>query len=502
MPPPLRVSALPGAGRSRVVDAGLLVVATAVLASMLVAANHDVSRAWDVGYYHLPFAARLGGVLGADEYAFHRLNQARFEGFPLFAELAQGALWRLTGRPESVNLVAFASVPLFAWLLRARFRVPFALSLLGLLAIPLVHVHATSAYVDLPANAAASVVVLLAIEAWARPGALEGKTLALALACAFIAANTKFQTYPVLVVALAALGARLVVALRGEAGAPRTRAKRLAVALVLSLPLVFATPLKNVAIHHNPFYPVELRVAGYVLPGAETPYVSSPAWLERAPRPARFVASLLELRIRPFSSRRRWTVDQWMDDDDGSRVGGFFNAYVVALLAFLSAQLVRGRRERRERAVAVGFGLLTVVTSVLPQSHELRYYLDWMLVLVALCLWLACAGASRAAALPRSRLAAALLGPRAVGLVALAALGVVLAVTRGGYAYPSGGSFADLVREQAPEAALAAVRDGERVCTKREPWALLWAAPFHRPRRYALKEAQESGDCVGWRPLE
>ncbi len=489
----------------RVLDAVLAVAAASVLVPMLGAALHDMSRAWDVGYYHLPFAARLGGVIGPDEYALHRMNQARFEGFPLLAELAQGVLWRITGRAESVNLVAFAAVPLFAWFLRARFRVPLAPSILGLLAIPLVHVHATSAYVDLPANVAASVVVLLAIEAHARVEVPDARTFAIAIGCAAVAANMKFQTHPVLIVALAAIGARLVRPLRAGPGADRARARRLAVAIVLALPIVFATPLKNVVRHGNPFYPVELRVAGHVLPGADTPYAASPAWLERAPRPVRFAASLLELRIRPFTSRRRWTVDQWMDDDDGSRVGGFFNGYVVALLAAFGALVARGRRDRRARAAAAGFGLITVVTSVLPQSHELRYYLDWMIVLVAICLWLACAAAEDRARVgvdaPRASVLDALLGPRSLGVVAVAALGVVLAVTRAGYAYPSGTSFADLVREEVPEGALAGVRDGDRVCTKREPWALLWAARFHG-RRYALKEAQEPGDCEGFRPIE
>jgi hypothetical protein len=489
-PPPL--------GRAPAALAG--VIALALLAPMLAAALTNMSRAWDVGYYHLPFAARLGGVLGPGDYVFHRMNQARFEGFPLLAERLQGVCWRLTGRPEATNLVALACVPLFAWFLRARFRVPLGLSVIALLAIPLVHVHATSSYVDVPANAAASVVVLLAIDAWAREAELDGRTVALAIGCAAIAADIKFQTYPVLLVALAALGARLVVPLRRGAADAKARARRLAIALVAAMPLVFAAPIDNVVRHHNPFYPVELRVAGHVLPGADTPYAASPAWLEHAPRPVRFAASLLELRIRPFSSTRRWTVDQWMDDDDGSRVGGFFNAYVVVLLAMLAALVVRARGDRRARAVGAGFALLTAVTSVLPQSHELRYYLDWMIVLVACVLWLACA--PREAAKARgARIADALTGPRAALVVALAALSVVLAVTRCGYAYPSGTSFAGLVAEEVPPAAIAGVADGERVCTKREPWAILWAAKFHG-RRYVLKEAQEKGDCDGFRPLD
>jgi hypothetical protein len=484
---------------TRALDLAFALVAGLLLLSMLAAALHDVSRAWDVGYYHLPFAARLGGVLGPDAYVFHRLNQARFEGFPLFAELLQGVLWRLTGRAESVNLVAFAAVPLFAWFLRARFGVPLRLGVIGLLAIPIVHVHASSAYVDLPANAAASAVVLLSIEAWALRGPVRARAVLLALGTAAIAANTKFQTHPVLVAALAGLGARVVADVRAApAGPARARSRRLLAVMACAMPLVFATPLRNAVVHHNPFYPVELRLLGHVLPGADTPYASSPPWLEHAPRPVRFACSVLEIGIRPLSSRRRWTVDQWMDDANGRRMGGFFGAYAALLLALFAWRVARERARRPVRAAAAGFALLTAITSVLPQSHELRYYLDWMIVLVALSLWLACDGEGAR----RRGAAAALLGPQGVGAVAFGALAVVLGVTRGGYAYPSGTSFADLVREEVDERILSGVRDGERVCTHRAPWAVLWAAPFHGSRRYTLKEAEEPLDCDGFRPLE
>src|SRR5208282_4614139 len=91
---------------------GLAVFAWALLASMLAAAVHDVSMAWDVWYYHLPFAARIAGIVPAAQFTYDPLNQARFDGFPLLAETLQGALWRITGRAESANLVAFATIPL------------------------------------------------------------------------------------------------------------------------------------------------------------------------------------------------------------------------------------------------------------------------------------------------------------------------------------------------------------------------------------------------------
>src|SRR5262249_44096561 len=138
----------------------------------------------------------------------------------LLGELLQGLLWRITGRPEAANLVAFASVPLFAWFLRKRFGVPFGLAVIALFAVPLVHVHATSSYVDLPANAALAALVLLAIEAWAKEDAPDARALLLAALCAAVAVNTKALLQPLVSLALAAIALRAIPALvrraRGE----------------------------------------------------------------------------------------------------------------------------------------------------------------------------------------------------------------------------------------------------------------------------------------------
>src|SRR5262245_28169020 len=95
---------------------------------------HDVSQGYDVWYYHLPFAARLTGIMDASAYAFSADNQARFQGFPLFAELLQGILWRVTGHIEATNFVSLGALFGLMFLLRRLFAVPLHLSLLAFLA--------------------------------------------------------------------------------------------------------------------------------------------------------------------------------------------------------------------------------------------------------------------------------------------------------------------------------------------------------------------------------
>jgi hypothetical protein len=466
--------------RNGVVDLGLRAIAAIVFASALVTAAHDMSQAWDVGYYHLPFAARLAGILPRESFVFHAANAARFEGFPLLGERLQGLVWRITGRPECTNLVAFAAVPLFAWFLRARFAVPPHLTVLALFAVPLVQTHATSGYVDLPANAAASVVVLLAIESVSLRTAPTGRTIALVLAAAAIAANMKALLHPIVALAIAVLAARVIA----------VRAWRALAVIAIALPLVFATPLANLVQHGNPYYPVRLSIAGHALPGVEAAYDSSPPWLEHAPRPVRFACSLAEMRIRPMSDERRWTVDQWMPDDTGgNRMGGFFGAYVLANLVLLAWRAWRNR-SRDVRVACGGFAVISLVVSCMPQSHELRYYMTWMIVLVATNLWLACRAGHHAP------------GPRAFGVVAVLAMTIVIASTRAAYVTPTGSRLEALVASKVDAQLIDGIREGERVCVVREPWNLLWAPEFHPPKRYVVVEAERPSDCDGARLLE
>ncbi len=454
---------------TRWLDRVLLVFAAVVATSIGLAAWRDTSQAWDVWYYHLPFAARLLGIVDDDAFVFSPMNQARYAGFPLGAEILQGLAWRITGRPEAANLVAFGSVPLFALLLRRKFDLQPHHVVLATFAVPLVQTHATSCYVDLPANVGAAGLVLIAARAWSQPERSDDPRLvALAVVLGTIAAHMRFQLAPVVLVALIALGLRLT--------------RRTGIALVAALPLVYFWPLKNLVRFGNPAFPVELRMGPLILPGLDTPYEASPPWLENAPKPLRFAASVLEIGARSLGDPMRWTVDQWTPPDhDGYRMGGFFGAYVVFLLGVVAIATFRRRRdlERAARARLVALAVLTVVIAVSPQSHELRYYLVWMLVLVATAL-LAVGPAAR------------------VGLAAASAgfLIVVVFVTRGAYARPSGDDFEALVKRRVDPGLVEVGRARGRVCVTRPPWSFLHAAPFHPGGpRYVVVEADTAAEC-------
>ena len=457
---------------------GLAVVAGILGASLVVTACHDVSTTWDAWYYHLPFAARLGGVVPASVFRFHSTNQARLEGFPLLAELLQGLLWRITGRAESANLVALAALGLFVAHLRQTFKVPWHLGALGLLAVPLVQLHATSAYVDLFGNLAATAFLLGVGRLYFRGLGAEKPSLAFLLATAAAALNSRFQLHPIVGLGM------LVAAPRALGPLVKGRDVRRLGAVSASLPFVFFSPLKNLIVHKNPYYPMRLSILGVELPGPEATYSHSPPYLASAPRPVRWVYSLLEIGIRPMRETRRWTIDQWMPSDStGNRMGGFFGGYVVfnvALLVFLAVKRPAARRP------ALGFLGLSLVASMLPQSHELRYYLFWMITLVALNLALVAGSGGEEAKRER--------GGAWLGLACTAALGVVLWVTEAGYAYPSGSTFRELVSSKVSAGTMGEIGAGDRVCVEREPWSFLYSSTFHPEKgAYAVREV-EPGD--------
>lgn len=448
-------------------DVAVRLVALALLVSLFVAACHDVSKAYDGWFYHLPFAARLTGIVDGDTYVFGSANRVRYQGFPLATELLQGLVWRITGRIECANLVAFASLPAMALFAKRVFGTPAHLTVLALLAVPLVQIHATAVYVDLPANTAAAMLCLLAWRALGDPKPPSPKTLAFASALAAFTANTKFQLVPTVVIVAMVLVVRSVK----PEGA---RAKRLAV-IAASLPFVFFTPLKNLVMWGNPVWPIELTILGHHFPHVEGAYASSPIWLEHVPQQARFAASVIEAGLRPIASHARWSLDQWTPPShDAYRMGGFFGAYVAVLLVALFVFAKRGTK--------LAFVAFTLAVASMPQSHELRYYMVWMIVLVMLVL-----------------VSAARTRPRAAALVASAAFAVVVWSTEGGYLYASGDSFRTLVADKVDRSVIEGIRDGERICVSRQPWTFLYAPRFHPEKRYVVQEAEGAEDCNGAR---
>ena len=465
----------------------LWAVALVLAAGTLAAALHDVSTAWDVWWYHMPFAARLWGIVPNGSYLFRELTEARYQGFPLLTEALQGFLWRCLGRPEAANLVSFGGFVGYVLFLQRRYGVPWPLAFVALMAVPVVQLHATACYVDLPSNLAGSALVLVAYDVLRRAGPIPDRERLLLAALAGCAVNMRFQLYPLVGAVLVVTAPRVFGPILGELRGGERRAAIGRIALsCLALGLVFATPLKNWVLHANPLYPVHFPLAGASMPAVEEVFDATPPYLDRAPRVVLWLYSILEIGIRPLSDPRRWTIDQWMPPSStGNMMGGYFGAYVVFQLAVLGWIGMRDRSRDVRLALAL-FGGLTAVAALSPQPQVLRYYMYWMIVLVSLNLTLAHREGIAVARAPRT----------ALGVGAVAALAVVLAVTRCTYVYPSGSSFAGLLQEKVSAEIIADIRERERICLTREPWSFLYVSAFHPTSpRYVVQEAEDPDGC-------
>jgi hypothetical protein len=221
----------------------------------------------------------------------------------------------------------------------------------------------------------------------------------------------------------------------------------------------------------------------------ETAHDSLAATWESLPSPLRWLASVLEVNAYGYREVP-WTYDQgycatalawqdcWRPVTASFRMGGYFVPFVLGLLAFFGWWLAAhpGRDRRIVGAALIG---TTILAALLPRSHELRYYMFWMIVLVALCLVAVFNQAER----PSRGAASAVLGT-----IILIALASVLSMTQGRYVAPMALSVDALAKRSAIGEKVAAIPDGAAVCVDPgwQPFTFLFAPVFHPGRSYAV----------------
>lgn len=342
-------------------------------------ASLRLEQRWDTFMYHLPFAARHANF--GIRYEFWPYIQACYEGLPPLPEFLQGVLWRVTGSINAtgvLNYLALALFFFFSWrYLGARLWVMVLLSL----TVPLVLIHAASSYVDLFSNALLAIGVsaflaMLLFDRW-----LERKLLAWALAGMAGAMWSKYATVPI----VAVLFGGFLIAYGRRAADPKAR--RLIGWVLTALVVALLPYMKNIVIHHNPTWPGGIpalkNTFPYLIDTGSMQQLQSPPPLKDASRVELFLHSIFEIgHPTSYPNRERWIIDQG-NADIAYRSGGFWVVAVITanlaaiLLGFLSGW-------RRGFIVATAIGTLWCLVSVLPQSHELRYFQFLPLTVAAL----------------------------------------------------------------------------------------------------------------------
>ena len=406
----------------------LSLIAIALVISIFLKAILDLDNNYDPGWYHLPFAARLGGILPREMFiGDEKWFEPRFDGFPLLAHFLQGMFWRVTGRIQSTNLVSFFSIVGYFFFLRSYFKVPLYLSAIALFSIPLVLTHATTSFVDLLGNIGTSILVMMTYSFYKNKRLPNTKELIVAFIGSAIAANTKTQLQPLVLVILIVAGARLAWLCWQQK--PQVKLTKIVPLTLIATIVIFATPVKNTVLYQNPLYPIKIQIGSIVLN-----HKLSPEAYEGGNRQLNWVNSVLERNAPLF-----WTPDQWSNEPKRSRKGGFWGAYVVFNLLLLIGftireQIVnRSSKDNTSREAKVAFFTaiaMSIVPLNFPQSHELRYFMYWMICLVSLNLYLI--------SLPKNKqLIGRWLQPKYIGLIYTIFLTVILIEVGEFYARPS-----------------------------------------------------------------
>lgn len=520
----------PGIGRplGRLLGLGLGLAALGILALLSLRAAVSVDTSHDTWWYHLPFAARLSGLLSSDDFVFSDRLEARFAGFSLLFDWVQGLFWRLTGRAEAANFVALGTFVLYLAFLARRFRVPPHLALIALIAVPLIQIHVTAAHVDLPANLALTVAILILLPLWRRDEPVRRSDVALFVLGCGLAANGKLQLVPVagLVFALGCIA--VLRAWRGQGSGDRlgaSKAPLLFLLLLASIPLVFFTPLKNTLMHGNPLFPMALQIGPLTLSGVEGRGVSQTALEhglaryrqrlaagkapppggerpDRRPKtapgpslppdtglpvsvdPLLWVRSVLEIGMEPVLGRGQWVLLGTQHPPLPPRYGGYFGWYVVFHLVLFAA-LVSTDIRARALPLALFLGA-SLTVSLLPAQAFLRYYLFWMILLVSLNLIL----------LSQDRLKATLSRLQLlIGLVGLASFLMVVYATRGEFIQPRFYQVEDLLEARRDPAILAAVEAQGASCLagERAPRFFIYSRLFSPGSDHRLKMGPIAG---------
>jgi len=435
----------------------LSLLAIALVTGIFLKAIIDVDTNYDPGWYHLPFAGRLGGILPRSMFiGDEKWFEPRFDGFPLLAHLLQGIFWRITGRMQSTNLVSFFSIIGYLFFLKKFWQIPLYFSAIALLSIPLVLTHASTSFVDLLGNIGTSIIVMMTYRFYKNSQLPSKSELFITFFGAAIAANTKTQLQPLALVILLVAGIRLGWLMWRQKVSTKQLAKIVPVGLLASL-IIFATPVKNTALYGNPLYPIKIQIGSIVLN-----HKLSPEAYEEGNRQQNWIKSVLELDAPYF-----WTPDQWAKEPNRSRRGGFFGLYVVFNLLLLwgffigefvqNRTLPKGDRSNEAKVAVLAAIAMSLVPLNFPQSHELRYFMYWMICLVSLNLYLI--------SLPKNRqLFGKWLQPKYMGLIFSVFLIVVLVKTNALYVKPAFISQEQYVKFGVKQEYIDQIQPNEKVC--------------------------------------
>ncbi|MGP0129514.1 MAG: hypothetical protein ACTMUB_09725 [cyanobacterium endosymbiont of Rhopalodia musculus] len=466
----------------------LTVTASIVLFSIFLISFFDANYGGDAFMYHIPFAARIWNIIPPEQYTFEYNTEHRFLGFPLLANFLQGFFWFIFQKPEATNLLCYVSLIVFISYLIFYLRIPFYLGTIALLAVPMVHMHAARSYIDLPGNISVSILILTTYLLYIGKINLNIKNLLIIFLSATAAANTKFQLIPITFITLFFTLTKILIKFWENTPQGKSKiiglTKPLLISFVASL-IIFATPIKNLVLYQNPFYPVKVEIAGMVLNHNEAVPDFMHENIKKLSPTFRWAKSVLEINV--FDSRRPWQWTLAMDfiswNEEKFGMGGYFGGYVVFnILLFI---FLCWKQNNTDSKVAIALMvIMTLLTSIMPQSYELRYYMYWMIVFVSLNCYFICR------LVEGSSLKNSWIKPENFALIAASFMIIFITKTRYFFTIPEFSSFHNQVQRTdiIDQDLRKSFEHGEQIClVAKVPHSFLYNSYFHSYSDYSIK---------------
>ncbi len=441
----------------------------------------------DTWMYQLPFAARFWGLVSPEQYIFEAEREPFYNTSTMLPNILQGFFWYLFGikRPQGANLVSFLSLIGYFVFIKRYLKIPYYLSVIAILAVPLIHIATTSCYVDLLTNVGFSIALIITYLLYLKEDFINYKNVSIFILGGFIAANSKYLLVPPLALIMLLVFIRIVWLIFYRFN-PVKKVKNILKLLFTIMGVsvvIFITEFKNLVLYQNPFYPLQVTIFGHELNHTIVPSGDYMSAKIRAMWPIqRWIFSLLE--IGAFDERRPWRWTIAMDyvplDADSFGMGGYFGIYVifnVLLFAYLC------KKNNPETRVALGLVIImTIVTPFLPFSYQLRYYMYWIMVLITLNLYLL---------LQHYNLTKNLwLQPQNYAYVGITIMMIFMISTRWDYTYPNAMSLDKFMNSdnRVDEKVITDLVEKKNVCLVGfTPLTFLYNSQFHEGKNYLVK---------------
>ncbi len=361
---------------------------------------------YDSWWYHLPFSSFIWDIAGGQSnFRLDPMAKDRWLGFPKLYEWIQGLFWWATGSINSIVMPHILLSLMYFYGASRIFRIPAAYIILAFFACPMLLLHFEGTYLDLPVAIGIALGYLLLSDLLADARTVGSwsvwRRACAAIALFALAGNSKYQGL------IACIGASAILVAESFVLRPLLPSRRVALIGVLAAAnlAASASAIGNLIHFNQPFYPLEVRIAGTTLSdGPEDPELGAehPEYLLRGsapialPEPINFILSATELDWTMRGVAPWYNYDSVTGDTPRrgppSRTGGWGGLFVLVNVWLLCVQVFRLRRQAdpRQRLMVINTVLIVVMVACLPRAHDLRYWLFLPLIVIPVNLRFLC----------------------------------------------------------------------------------------------------------------